>query len=197
MGRFHRFFTRNFIQLPSRKQNIHQRPPSAVTCVPHSENYNLPWRHCFSLLDSTGTAIVRTPKCLLEVDCTNLLMGGSHQYEDFSSTCWLENHLHLFGTPPQTSDDDDHSLQESSTSTSSGDSADGFSVDSAESVAFSDVEGLIQNSSSIINLQRYSNGDQDFFVVEPPPYANDPPPSYEEAVSGPNFLEDDNSDFMW
>ncbi|KAL8592989.1 hypothetical protein ACOMHN_017919 [Nucella lapillus] len=46
-----------------------------------------------------AVSISQRPKMLLDVDCSNLLTGGSNQYENFSSTCWLEDHLHHFGEP--------------------------------------------------------------------------------------------------
>ncbi|KAK7493776.1 hypothetical protein BaRGS_00014917 [Batillaria attramentaria] len=185
---------------------------------PPPARYTLGRRHFsfFSLSVAAGVSL--RPKCLLDVDCTNLLMGGSNQYEDFSSTCWLENHLHRFGSPslpqvnsegPSTSNNrEGSSFLEPTASSSAGDTSDDVqSVDSADSVGSGsgNVEfhnNLNGDNGSVINLHRYPYIDPDLSVVEPvqpPPYADEPPPTYEEAVAGNSLFDDicDNSDFLW
>lgn len=148
------------------------------------------------------------PKCLLDVDCTNLLMGGSNQYEDFSSTCWLEDHLHRFGRPAShphtTSTSHLNTSAYPTTSSSSGETSDDMnSVDSGSEGGDVEFYNRVNiDSGNIINLHRYPYVHPDHGVMEPlrpPPYADEPPPTYEEAIAGNSLFEDDydNTDFMW
>jgi hypothetical protein len=101
---------------------------------------------------------------------------------------------------------------------SSGSHDDSYEVHSAESSSDSEPDegpstsGVDSNrrtstsSSGIINLHRYPYVEYDnpgIFMVEPPPYPHEPPPSYEEAIAGSSFHLDpmlnfnDNPDFLW
>lgn len=58
---------------------------------------NPSWHPPLFFLNNIADTVMRQPRCLQNVDCTQLLTGGSTHYENFSSTCWLEDHLHHFG----------------------------------------------------------------------------------------------------
>ena len=172
-------------------------------------------RHHFSFISTMAAGITQRPKVLLDVDCSNLLMGGSEQYENFSPTCWLEDHLHRFGGPmylPQenntsSSSYEFHGVTELEASSSSADLDESFEDFSAESADEHDTEmpgtsgssssNPMNNDGDVINLHRYPYVDYDMSIIQPPPYPNEPPPSYEEAIAGSSFLEGDNSDFLW
>ena len=174
----------------------------------------LGWRHS-AFFSTMAASITQRPKVLLDVDCSNLLIGGSEQYENFSPTCWLEDHLHRFGGPmylPQenntsSSSYEFHGVTELEASSSSADLNESFDDYSVESAAEQDSEmpstsgcGLndpVNSNNNVINLHRYPYVDYDMSIIQPPPYPNEPPPSYEEAIAGSSFLESDNSDFMW
>ncbi|KAK7114931.1 uncharacterized protein [Littorina saxatilis] len=177
--------------------------------------YMLGRRH-FSFISTMAAGITQRPKVLLEVDCSNLLLGGSVEYENFSSTCWLENHLHRFGEPANISLGQNNpgsyefhgrtDLEASSSSADLNESYEDFSVNSADSqsgdapgTSGSETGHSLNANSLVINLHRYPYIDNNVGMIEPPPYENEPPPTYEEAIAGSGFLdfEDENTDFMW
>lgn len=204
------------------------------TPAPHSRDAPPPDRYLFgrrhfSFVTTAHSIIHQRPKALLNVDCSNLLMGGCEQYENFSSTCWLEDHLHRFGGPLPSEHESDsrtrscdvHTDSDIDTDHSSGDHAenyDAYSFEAADGDGPSTSQGYSHRSfqrsgfeNSVINLHRYPYLEYDSpsnFLVEPPPYPNEPPPSYEEAIAGSSLqmdsvlhpllnLSDNNPDFLW
>ena len=168
----------------------------------------------FSFMTNVAAGITQRPKVLLDVDCSNLLMGGSEQYENFSSTCWLEDHLHRFGDPVQLTPERNvvssyefHGVTELEASSSSAeieDSVEENSGDSAEELeedmpsTSSGVHGGgVSGNGNVINLHRFPYIDPETSIVAPPPYQDEPPPSYEEAIAGSSFTDHENSDFLW
>lgn len=183
--------------------------PEARDSTPPAR-YVLGARH-FSFISIVTAGMTQRPKVLLDVDCSNLLIGGSNQYENFSSTCWLENHLHRFGAPSNWPPEQSTSNTEQEASSSSVDldeSFPDFFVNSAED-SEDDMQYTMNTSDSspppsssqnnTINLHRYPYIDNDVQIIEPPPYADEPPPSYEEAIAGSSFSDfpNENTDFLW
>lgn len=169
-------------------------------------------------MSNLASGITQRPKVLLDVDCSNLLMGGSEEYENFSSTCWLEDHLHRFGRPSQPAPESTlnvpssyefHGSTELEVSTSSVDLANSYEDYSADSAEEPDDDTPSTSSNgwnhtpagssngNVINLHRYPYVEPETQMPEPPPYQDEPPPSYEEAIAGSNFFDHDSSDFLW
>ncbi|XP_076470677.1 uncharacterized protein LOC143300701 [Babylonia areolata] len=185
---------------------------------PPPARYMLGRQH-FVFVTSLASGISQRPKVLLDVDCSDLLLGGSEELENFSSTCWLEDHLHRFGRPSQSAPESTphvgtsyefHGVTELEASSSSAEIADSFedySADSGEeqdedvpSTSGSTRNGFVGDSSNgnVINLHRFPYVEPDASMPEPPPYQDEPPPSYEEAIADRNFFSDnDGTDFLW
>nr|XP_011424263.2 uncharacterized protein LOC105326097 [Crassostrea gigas] len=127
------------------------------------------------------------PKCLARVSQSEILMG--QRVENFSSECWLQNHLHQFA---HTSAND---IQNSNIETA--EAAEEMDDVEDDSPVGSDTER--HSNTSLDNFEFESNdGDipsegmdnelpPDIFnytmAVELPPYYDEPPPSYEEALA--------------
>lgn len=136
------------------------------------------------------------PKCLSHMACSDILYG--QRIEDFSSNCWLENHLHQFGYPPH----EHHEPESGTLSSVFGAEDDSSTTESTEpnSIIFDDDErNYFEHHSSVPRLpleqlfvplgenDRESDDGDSLFTLpteDPPPYCpyNEPPPTYEEAV---------------
>ncbi|KAL8613867.1 hypothetical protein ACOMHN_032857 [Nucella lapillus] len=185
---------------------------------PAPARYLLGLQHfTFLSMSNMAAGITQRPKVLLDVDCSNLLMGGSEEYENFSSTCWLEDHLHRFGGPSQSASEplrvpssyEFHGSTELEASSSSADlanSCEDYSTNSAEEPD-DDISSTSSNgwnhtpagstNGNVINLHRYPYVEHNTQMPEPPPYADEPPPSYEETIAGSSFFDHDSADFLW
>ncbi|KAK3085509.1 hypothetical protein FSP39_004338 [Pinctada imbricata] len=135
------------------------------------------------------------PKCLGQVTMSNILEGD--RVENFSSECWLQDHLHQFGYMSGALPDlQEHVREELHDSIPSDDNDD-------DSPAGSDTTTLLDESLNDL-LDNHSDEDDDGLpfsltlmgnissdisgyreVFEPPPYdqPSEPPPSYEEATA--------------
>lgn len=127
------------------------------------------------------------PKCLARVSQSEILMG--QRVENFSSECWLQNHLHQFA---HTSAND---IQNSNIETA--EAAEEMADVEDDSPVGSDTER--HSNTSLDNFEFESNDGNipsegmdnelppDIFnytmAVELPPYYDEPPPSYEEALA--------------
>lgn len=125
------------------------------------------------------------PKCLSATSASDVL-NGAEGVEDFSSNCWLQDHLHQFsdrlsllGVPgvtenPDTDNDDSIHSQTGSDVTTETDESDDYFLEDPD---FYDYQPILRFPSGSIS--------QYMMVQEPPPYGFDePPPSYEEAITG-------------
>ncbi|XP_060555461.1 uncharacterized protein LOC132716241 [Ruditapes philippinarum] len=135
------------------------------------------------------------PKCLSRLPCSQILYG--ERVEDFSTDCWLENHLHRFGLPSNNPlsittnvsrnsplyEENDDSVTGSSESASS--LIDFFDLDIQNDFDFTESRPRLALEQLFIPLGE-SDVDEPFDgceIIEPPPYSEfDPPPTYEEAV---------------
>ena len=155
------------------------------------------------------------PKCIGRYPCSQILYG--ERLEDFSSDCWLENHLHRFGSPE--SNEIHTETLNSPFEDSSDDSATGVdTMSSGYSLSLVEIE--IQNSLNTVQSQHRLNLEELFIpliaqnhgesstdiqeVDMPPPYSpfEEPPPTYEEAVGeqerrSVGSLSSSSSAFMW
>ncbi|KAH3773193.1 uncharacterized protein LOC127846498 [Dreissena polymorpha] len=135
------------------------------------------------------------PKCLSHMACSDILYG--QRIEDFSSNCWLENHLHQFGYPPREHQSESGTFStlfeiedDSSTSESSEPNSIFFDNDETNdfghhsSVRRLPLEQLFVSLGESDRESDDSNCSITLPIEDPPPYCpyNDPPPTYEEAV---------------
>lgn len=128
------------------------------------------------------------PKCLARVSHSEILMG--QRVENFSAECWLQNHLHQFAHTSaneiqnsniETSEaaeevddiDDDDSPVGSDTERYSNTSLNNFEFESIDG----DVPSERMNDELPPDIFNYT------MAVELPPYYDEPPPSYEEALA--------------
>lgn len=135
------------------------------------------------------------PKCLSRLPCSQILLG--ERVEDFSSDCWLENHLHRFGGQPvnsvtipdlDTSDDSvtGSSEEDNSCFTDSGhsdSSPNDFELVIVHEQQRLPIEDLFLSPEERDDVIDSPSGYRQ--VIEPPPYcdfSNDPPPTYAEAI---------------
>ncbi|XP_061189955.1 uncharacterized protein LOC133197767 [Saccostrea echinata] len=128
------------------------------------------------------------PKCLALVSHSEILRGQS--VENFSHECWLQNHLHQFAHSSvnnpsnnnvdlteeveDTDDVDDDSPVGSDTERHSVSSVNSFEFDDDEEDDLQEERSENQLPPDIFNYT---------MAIELPPYNNEPPPSYEEAVA--------------
>lgn len=157
------------------------------------------------------------PKCISRLPCSQILYG--ERVEDFSSECWLENHLHRFGLPanaplsisnsvsrfsPLYEDNDDSATGSSETDDSL---IDYFDLEFENDFPITMSRPRLALEQLFIPLEE-SDADTAFDcydLIEPPPYSEfDPPPSYEEAVqhadrrsSGTRSSSGSSLAFMW
>lgn len=128
------------------------------------------------------------PKCLGRLPCSQILYGA--RVEDFSSECWLEDHLHRFGSPENRQNSDpflgvlDHS-DDSVTASNDSTTSELFDFLNDEL----DTEYVTENEDNSIQPNESSTDIDTAFnivninITDPPPYIEfDMPPSYEEAV---------------
>lgn len=153
-----------------------------TTC---SLNWNAPCFYLPSVLNSgnslppvNGNGVTHyVPKCITSVSQTDILYGD--RVENFSSDCWLQNHLDQFGHDidrqinPQILEDSELENDDSPIGSSAGSEVN--SLSSSEDDA---VNRLYFEHRHLFDVGHY----QEF--VEPPPYGlPDLPPSYEEVIA--------------
>lgn len=150
------------------------------------------WNSPFSILHSATSRSCHSenvthyvPKCIPAVSPSDILCGD--RVENFSSDCWLQNHLDRFGHDIQQNnnqsiiedieaDNSDDSPIGSQTTTESN-SLSSFELDN--SLEDETVNRLYIAYRHLTDIAPYTE------VVEPPPYGlPDLPPSYEEAIAG-------------
>ena len=157
------------------------------------------------------------PKCLSRLPCSQILYG--ERVEDFSTDCWLENHLHRFGLPANNAlnitnnvsrnsplyEENDDSITGSSESASS--LIDYFDIDFENDFPITQSRPRLALEQLFIPIGE-SDVDASFDcceVIEPPPYSEfDLPPTYEEAVqhsdrrsTGTRSSNGSSLAFMW
>ena len=131
------------------------------------------------------------PKCLRTLPCSQILYGA--RVENFSSGCWLENNLHMFGSPSQTSDNVHNSDNRNSGVASQVDDCFDFLDDEFDTETLASDENDEENSNVSDTDDHFlpfedtgTELDMSFDLhnlVNPPPYSEfEPPPTYEEAV---------------
>lgn len=155
------------------------------------------------------------PKCISRLPCSQILYG--ERVEDFSSECWLENHLHRFGFPSNASVPIPNTVSQSSALyEENDDSITGSSETDDGLIDYSDLEidsdfMFTPSSRPQLALEQLfmpielTDIDTDLDIIEPPPYSEfDPPPSYEEAVqhsdrrsTGTRSSNGSSLAFMW
>lgn len=149
-------------------------------------NWNMPFLNLPSVL-CNGTTLEANnsnmvtghyvPKCITSVSQSDILFGD--RVENFSSDCWLQNHLDQFG----------HDIyQQINSSTYENNEIEDDDSPIGSSVG-SEVNSISSSEEDVIN--RLYFGHRHLFdvgqyqeVVEPPPYGfPDLPPSYEEVIA--------------
>lgn len=130
------------------------------------------------------------PKCLRRLPCSQILYGA--RVEDYSSECWLEDHLHQFGSPenqqtapPPFVSTSVFNLEDSDDSITAGNESSEYfdflnDETSADIISTDEQFVLPENGSTDVDSDCNF---VDINIVNPPPYSEfDLPPSYEEAV---------------
>ncbi|XP_022339726.2 uncharacterized protein LOC111134710 [Crassostrea virginica] len=127
------------------------------------------------------------PKCLALVSHSDILMG--RRVENFSAECWLQNHLHQFA---HTSANEVHinNIETAEEAEESEDVDDDSPVGSdMDRRSYSSLDSceLESDDREEENGRPGDGGPPDIFnytvAIELPPYHDEPPPSYEEAVA--------------
>lgn len=137
------------------------------------------------------------PKCLSRIPCSQILQGA--RIENFSNRCWLENNLHMFGSPNANVSSILNHVENHSSSSSESDSVsecfdflddeydletlsggEDLSSDSNHSDFSQTEEHILTHAESHTDISLRFNLDE---IINPPPYTEfEPPPTYEEAV---------------
>ena len=145
-------------------------PKSSVPDLQSSDNFSfiptfLHQRHSFVCLN-----VGYRPKSLPDYDYSAILYGEVGP-ENYSPDCWLEEHLHRFSGFSVDQSNTANGLDESSSS-----------CGEVEVVSdFSDHSFIDSDASNLQCFYQYQpDGLMD--VESPPPYWDEPPPTYEEAT---------------
>ena len=131
------------------------------------------------------------PKCLGRVSMSNILQGD--RVENFSSECWLQDHLHQFGCnvgEPLTNLEEEieeevrsHTESFPSEEEDNDDSPTGSVSANSFNISFNSLES--EGDAPPLIMEEIITGVSAYtMALEPPPYdiPSEPPPSYEEAV---------------
>ena len=207
--RFGRRRTRPSLNLTPERTDADNSPTNFIPgcwVIRWSSPFSISQNTCTFNRNSASEGVTHyVPKCITSVSQSDILCGD--RVENFSSDCWLQNHLDQFGhnvqphpaIPEEIEADYDDDSPIVSTPSTEANSISSFEIDNS----FEDemVNRLYYAYSNLTDIASYTN------IVEPPPYGiQDLPPSYEEAVAddqqrGSRRSTTSNSssevDFMW
>lgn len=178
------------------RDDISMRSELPITSITHWNFAN-----SFARLGNLDNLVGFTPKCLAGFNAQSVLSGQT-TYDDFSRSCWLENHLHRFGgLPPGAvlndigssvfNEDSDTQLSSDNESTSSfllndifvsGQRLRNNRRTGSSSTYSSSNSSFMSSRSSLSHLTHFYLAG---FGLYPDPIFSDPPPPYSELHHDP------------
>lgn len=178
----------------------HLRPSRPSVRTLFTENHNSSMlRLNFNPLQVSQTYV---PKCLSATSPSDILTGGDiEEVEDFSSGCWLQDHLHQFGngiTQLVTGTDGQHFDEDVDDNQTWSGSETSTELDNHEQYVMPEILGSYNNEWNHISSQNYQPSTISRYIVveEAPPYGfDDPPPSYDEAIQSQMYSLTSLTDF--